>query len=260
MFHTTLDHYTVANRIAFYHATCFPPVLSTWCTAIDAGHFTTWPGFTSGAVRKHPPPSMAMHKGHLDQTRMNARTTQRRATPTPPPQTKPPNNKPWNKRPHMTQPLLNPHQPVRVTYTRTDMPPPACYLPTLPVDFSPPALPEINTSSSYTNTAATSSTPNLWSTAKAPPLSQHTNKQFPYSNPVDSNRFSNGSTMKHPLLFIPSWTTMALPSNYPRRAAAVETPPNVPSTPLKITSSPASVPPTVIFLLTCGTNCFRSAS
>jgi hypothetical protein len=45
-----------------------------------------------------------------------------------------------------------------------------------------------------------------------------------------------------------------------RHTATAETPPSVPFTPLKITSSPASVPPTVIFLLTCGTNCFRSAS
>jgi hypothetical protein len=34
---------TIAECIAFYHASLFSPVISTWCDAIDAGHFTTWP-------------------------------------------------------------------------------------------------------------------------------------------------------------------------------------------------------------------------
>jgi hypothetical protein len=55
MFHTTLAHDTIANRIAFYHANLFSPSLSTWCNAIDAGHFPSWPGLTSSAVRKYPP-------------------------------------------------------------------------------------------------------------------------------------------------------------------------------------------------------------
>eukprot|EP00978_Attheya_sp_CCMP212_P003910 scaffold8341_cov57-Attheya_sp.AAC.7 len=32
---------TVADRVAFYHASLFSPTMSTWCKAIDAGHFTT---------------------------------------------------------------------------------------------------------------------------------------------------------------------------------------------------------------------------
>lgn len=67
---------TIAQRIAYYHACCFSPPLSTWCTAIDAGFFTTFPELTSALVRKYPPSSMAMHKGHLDQTRANLRSTQ----------------------------------------------------------------------------------------------------------------------------------------------------------------------------------------
>jgi hypothetical protein len=67
MFHTTLAHDTIANRIAFYHASLFSPSLSTWCQAIDAGHFPTWPGLTASAVRKYPPQSIPMHQGHLDQ-------------------------------------------------------------------------------------------------------------------------------------------------------------------------------------------------
>jgi hypothetical protein len=71
MFHTTLAHDTIATRISFYHASLFSPALSTWCHAIDAGHFTTWPGLTFSAVRKYPPQSIPMHQGHLDQVRAN---------------------------------------------------------------------------------------------------------------------------------------------------------------------------------------------
>jgi hypothetical protein len=75
MFHTTLAYNTIANRIDFYHASLFSPSLSTWCHAIDAGHFLTWPSLTSSAVRKYPPQSTPMHQGHLDQIRANLRLT-----------------------------------------------------------------------------------------------------------------------------------------------------------------------------------------
>ena len=66
---------TITERIAYYHACCFSPSISTWCKAIDAGHFTTWPELTSHLVRQHAPASVAMHQGHLDQTRKNLRST-----------------------------------------------------------------------------------------------------------------------------------------------------------------------------------------
>ena len=66
---------TIADRIAYYHASCFSPVLSTWTKAIDEGRFTTWPELTSDLVRRHPPRSIAMVKGHLDQERANQRST-----------------------------------------------------------------------------------------------------------------------------------------------------------------------------------------
>lgn len=37
----------IAQRIAFYHAMCFSPALSTWCEAIDSGFLTTFPELTS---------------------------------------------------------------------------------------------------------------------------------------------------------------------------------------------------------------------
>jgi hypothetical protein len=75
MFHTTLAHGTVATRIAFYHTSLFSPSLSTWCQAIDDGHFLTWPGLTSSTVRKYPLQSIPIHQGHLNQERANIRST-----------------------------------------------------------------------------------------------------------------------------------------------------------------------------------------
>jgi hypothetical protein len=74
---TTTVTQSVADRIAFYHATMFSPTISTWCRAIDAGHLTTWPELTSKQVRQHLPASRAMLKGHLDQTRSNAQSTKK---------------------------------------------------------------------------------------------------------------------------------------------------------------------------------------
>ena len=73
---------TLADRITYYHAAAFSPVLSTWCEAIDNGHFTTWPELTSALVRRHPPSSLATVKGHLDQTRANQRSTKPSPAPT----------------------------------------------------------------------------------------------------------------------------------------------------------------------------------
>jgi hypothetical protein len=78
-FHTTLAHDTTSNMIAFYHVSCYFPALSTWCTTIDAGHFATWPGLASAALRKYPPAFVAMHQGHLEQERVNVITTQSRS-------------------------------------------------------------------------------------------------------------------------------------------------------------------------------------
>lgn len=62
---------TIAQRVAYYHACLGSPPLSTLCQAINSGHLVTFPSLTSAQVRKYPPLSMAMHKGHLDQTKAN---------------------------------------------------------------------------------------------------------------------------------------------------------------------------------------------
>jgi hypothetical protein len=61
--------------VAFYHASCNFPVLSTWIKAVDAGFFTTFPDLTAELIRKFPPHSEATVKGHLDQARANQRST-----------------------------------------------------------------------------------------------------------------------------------------------------------------------------------------
>jgi hypothetical protein len=68
------------DLINYLHAACFSPVKSTWITAIKNGNFITWPGLTEHAVEKHLSKSTATTKGHLNQQRQNARTTQIKTT------------------------------------------------------------------------------------------------------------------------------------------------------------------------------------
>jgi hypothetical protein len=65
---------TLADRVAFCHASCNFPVLSTWIKAVEAGFFTTFPGVTADLIRKFPPHSEATVKGHLDQAQANQRS------------------------------------------------------------------------------------------------------------------------------------------------------------------------------------------
>jgi hypothetical protein len=87
---SVIPQQTLADRIAFYHATLFSPSLSTWCKAIDANLLATGPNLTSTQVCKHPQISSALVKGHLDQSRANQRSTKPNATAT----NTPPTNSP----------------------------------------------------------------------------------------------------------------------------------------------------------------------
>jgi hypothetical protein len=73
---STLNHDTTTNHVAFYHVSLFSPSLSTRCETIDTDHFMTRPGLTTAQVWMHPPPSVAMHKGHLDHQCANQHSTQ----------------------------------------------------------------------------------------------------------------------------------------------------------------------------------------
>jgi hypothetical protein len=56
---------TIPKLIQFLHVTAGSPPVKTWCKAIDNNFFSSWPGLTSQAVRKHLPKSEATTMGHL---------------------------------------------------------------------------------------------------------------------------------------------------------------------------------------------------
>jgi hypothetical protein len=61
--------------INYLHTACFSPVNSTCIAAIKNGKFTSWPGITERAVERHLSKSTETFKGHLNQQRMNTRST-----------------------------------------------------------------------------------------------------------------------------------------------------------------------------------------
>jgi hypothetical protein len=61
-------------------------VTATWIKAVERGLFQSWPGLTVHAIKKYLPASEATTKGHLDQTRKNARSTQTQTQETEPTQ------------------------------------------------------------------------------------------------------------------------------------------------------------------------------
>jgi hypothetical protein len=66
---------TAPELVAFAHATLFSPALSMLENALKHGYLTNFPGLTAQTLRKHPPRSLAMVKGHMDQARKNQRST-----------------------------------------------------------------------------------------------------------------------------------------------------------------------------------------
>lgn len=72
---TIIPSTLIADRVAFYHATLFSPVKSTEITAVNAGHFATWPDITAAQIRRHFPVSVHMHLGHMDQSCANQQST-----------------------------------------------------------------------------------------------------------------------------------------------------------------------------------------
>jgi hypothetical protein len=66
---------TPSQLVAFAHAALFSPALSTLATALDKNFITNFPGLTPRSLRRYPPQSPAMVKGHLDQLRKNQKST-----------------------------------------------------------------------------------------------------------------------------------------------------------------------------------------
>jgi hypothetical protein len=67
------------DRIAFYHAALFSPVLSTWTHAINAGYLDSWPALTAKQVAQYAPRSEATSLGHMHAQRSNIRSTKNTA-------------------------------------------------------------------------------------------------------------------------------------------------------------------------------------
>ena len=74
---------TPAERVAFQHACLCSPALSTLKQALKNNYITGFPGLNETSLKKHPPHSTAIFKGHMDQTRKNQRSTKPAATPLP---------------------------------------------------------------------------------------------------------------------------------------------------------------------------------
>jgi hypothetical protein len=66
---------TPAQLVAFSHAALWSPALSTLDTALTKGFVSNFPGLSNTTLRKYPPASIPMHKGHMDQTRQNKHST-----------------------------------------------------------------------------------------------------------------------------------------------------------------------------------------
>jgi Reverse transcriptase (RNA-dependent DNA polymerase) len=64
-----------ADLVAFAHAAMFSPALSTLAQALSNGYISNFPGLSSALLRKYPPQSAPMIKGHLDQVRQNTQST-----------------------------------------------------------------------------------------------------------------------------------------------------------------------------------------
>jgi hypothetical protein len=79
--YAAMQSVTPAELVACAHAALFSPALSTLAKALERGFLPQCIGLTSQNLRKYPPQSVAMVKGHLDQTRKNQRSTKKPITP-----------------------------------------------------------------------------------------------------------------------------------------------------------------------------------
>ena len=71
---------TKPDLAKYHHLSCWSPVLTTWCNAINAGYFATFPGLTTKFVRKHLPKSITTTKGHMKKAKKNLHSTQSQLT------------------------------------------------------------------------------------------------------------------------------------------------------------------------------------
>ena len=66
---------TKLDLAMYYHRAAFPPVPTTFISAINNGNFSTWPGLTAELISKRLPKSLATAKGHNKLARKDVRST-----------------------------------------------------------------------------------------------------------------------------------------------------------------------------------------
>ncbi len=66
---------SINQTIKYLQAAAGYPVKDTWVKAINAGNYTTWPGLTATAARRHFPESDETQKGHMKRQRQGVRLT-----------------------------------------------------------------------------------------------------------------------------------------------------------------------------------------
>jgi hypothetical protein len=66
---------STSQTIKYLHAAAGYPVEDTWIKAIKSGNYTTWPGLSATAARKHFPKSDKTQKGHMKRQRQGVRST-----------------------------------------------------------------------------------------------------------------------------------------------------------------------------------------
>jgi len=69
---------SMPQTIRYLHAAAGFPVKDTWIDAVNNGHYSTWPGLTAKAVKKHFPESVETQKGHMKKQRQNVRSTKQK--------------------------------------------------------------------------------------------------------------------------------------------------------------------------------------
>ncbi len=69
---------TQPELVRYQHATAGYPTQPTWLKAIMNKQFSSWPGLTAEAVRKHYPESEETHTGHGRKTQSGLRSTNRK--------------------------------------------------------------------------------------------------------------------------------------------------------------------------------------
>jgi hypothetical protein len=72
---------TQPELVQYHHASAGFPTKPTWLAAIKNKHFTSWPGLTLDAARKHFPNSKETHKGHGKKTPSSLRSTKTKQGP-----------------------------------------------------------------------------------------------------------------------------------------------------------------------------------